>query len=743
MITRMSLTDNARLVLERRYLKKDAEGKPAETPEQMFHRVARTVAQVEVGRKEADRLEREFYKMMTNLEFVPNSPTLMNAGRELGQLAACFVLPVEDSIESIFEAIKHTAIIHKSGGGTGFSFSRLRPAKDEVKSTAGVSSGPVSFMGIFDVATETIKQGGTRRGANMGLLRVDHPDIETFITAKLDEGKLNNFNISVAITDTFMAALIRGGDFPLINPRTGETARMVSAQHIFDLIVQSAWRSGEPGVVFIDAVNRANPTPDQGLIESTNPCGETPLLPYESCILGSIDVGKFTIADPVDVDASKDCAWPSSGRKVDWCRLNDTVRFAVRFLDDVVDANVYPLHEIELVSKRNRKIGLGVMGFADLLIRLGIPYDCNDALEFAETLMKYISETARDESASLADVRGNFPAWEGSIFKEKGERRRNATITTIAPTGTISIIAGASSGIEPIFAISYIRKVLAGEELVEVNPLFKEVARERGFYSEELMRRIAEAGSIQGFPEIPEDVRGVFRTSHDVAPEWHVKHQAAFQRHTDNAVSKTINFPHEATVEEVRNAYLLAFHEGCKGLTVYRDRSREEQVLNVGSPKPEPRGLLPRPRPETTKGVTRRIAVGCGRLYITVNRDGDGICEVFAQMGKTGGCAASQIEAIGRLISLALRSGVDIESIIKQVRGIRCPQPVWSANKTGLTLSCADAIGKVLGDHANIAPSQRKQPEGRVVGSCQDCGGPLVHEGGCATCRGCGFSRCD
>jgi ribonucleoside-diphosphate reductase alpha chain len=664
----------------------------------------------------------------------------MNAGRELGQLAACFVLPVEDSIESIFEAIKHTAVIHKSGGGTGFSFSRIRPAKDQVQSTAGVSSGPVSFMTIFDVATETIKQGGTRRGANMGLLRVDHPDIEGFITAKLDEKKLNNFNISVAISDAFMAALEADGEYQLVNPRTGLVARKASARHIFDLIVQSAWRSGEPGVVFIDAVNRANPTPQLGEIEATNPCGEQPLLPYESCTLGSIDVGKL-VAEPAN----------GGGPRIDWERLKDLVWLGVRFLDDVVDVNLYPLAEIEKMSRGNRKVGLGIMGFADLLIGLGVPYDSERALEIADELMGFMEREAKAASADLASTRGNFPYYPGSVFESQDAKpMRNATVTTLAPTGTISIIAGASSGIEPIFAISYIRRVLAGEELVEVHPLFKKVAQERGFYSGELMRRIAENGGIQPLAEIPEDVRRLFVTSHDIAPDWHVRIQAVFQRHTDNAVSKTINFPYEATVEEVRKAYLLAFHEGCKGITIYRDRSREEQVLNVAGSEGRPRdlegggsggGLHPRPRPAATEGVTQRMTTGCGKLYVTVNRDEQGICEVFAQMGKTGGCAASQIEAIGRLTSLALRSGVNIESIIRQVHGIRCPQPAWNNGK--LILSCADAIARVLSKQAGIALSGQKQAEGRVMGSCQDCGGPLVHEGGCMTCKGCGFSRCD
>ncbi len=726
-MSHIPLSDNARVVLDRRYLRKDDQGRPVETPEEMFGRVARHVAASERywGGDEVGWAER-YYEAMAQLLFLPNSPTLMNAGRELGQLAACFVLPVEDSIESIFDTLKHTAVIHKSGGGTGFSFSRIRPAKDQVQSTHGVSSGPVSFMTIFDTATETIKQGGTRRGANMGMLRVDHPDIEAFITAKIEEHKLNNFNISVALSDAFMEALAKGEDYPLINPRTGGVVSRVSAQGIFDLIVKSAWKSGEPGVVFIDTINRANPTPQLGAIEATNPCGEQPLLPYESCTLGSIDVGK--LAD--------------SG-KMDWERLRELVHLGVRFLDDVVDANQYPLADIEHMSRGNRKVGLGLMGFADLLIALDIPYASEPAMATAEELMGYVEAEATEASRALAAERGNFPNFAGSVYEARGEKHmRNATVTTVAPTGTISIIAGASSGIEPLFAVSYVRRVLGGEELVEVHPRFRRLAEERGFYSPELMRRIAESASIQHFEEIPADVRRVFVTSHDVSPEWHVRLQAAFQRHTDNAVSKTINFPHEATQDDVRRAYLLAYQEGCKGVTIYRDGSREEQVLSVKRSKAERRRKVsPRPRPAATEGTTQRISTGCGKLYVTVNRDQEGICEVFAQMGKTGGCAASQIEAIGRLASLALRSGVKIESIIKQVSGIRCPQPAW--NNGHLILSCADAIARVLSEHSGVRPPEPKSVSGRVVGSCPDCGGPLVHEGGCMSCRGCGFSRCD
>jgi ribonucleoside-diphosphate reductase alpha chain len=718
----LRLSDNALVVLKKRYLKKNDKGEPVETPEKLFWRVANAIARADAKFEGADHVEEtadRFYKLMASLDFVPNSPTLMNAGRRLGQLSACFVLPVEDSIESIFEAIKHAAMIHKSGGGTGFSFSRIRPENDKVLSTQGVASGPVSFMTVFDTATETIKQGGTRRGANMGILRVDHPDIQRFITCKIDNDRLTNFNISVAITDTFMDAVAQNTDYDLVSPRTGERVESLSARAVFEQIVQSAWKNGEPGVIFIDAMNRDNPTPHVGRIESTNPCGEQPLLPYESCNLGSINLANMVYEGNIDYTHLKQVVWD-----------------VVHFLDNVIEENKYPLPKIEEMTRGNRKIGLGVMGFADLLIGLRIPYNSEGAVRTAEEVMEFIQNESKAASAHFGETRGNFINYKGSAYdRPETPFMRNATTTTIAPTGTISIIAGCSSGIEPVFAISFVRKVLDNQELLEVHPLFQKEAKERGFYSEELMKRIAERGSIKGFKEIPQDVRDVFVVAHDVSPEWHIRIQGAFQKYTDNAVSKTINFPFSATQEDVENAYLMAYELGCKGLTIYRDGSRDAQVLNIQR-KPQYPQVVPRPRPDKTTGLTERINTGCGKLYVTINSDEYGFCEVFAQMGKAGGCAYSQIEATGRLISLALRSGVKVESIIRQLMGIRCPSPIWKNGEQ--VVSCSDAIAKVLNrcGEANVASVADE------MGACPDCGAAVEHESGCIVCRSCGFSRC-
>jgi len=722
----LPLSANAVVVLKRRYLKKDEKGEVAEGAPDMFRRVADTIAEMDrLYDPDADvaATAKKFYDMMASLAFMPNSPTLMNAGRELGHLSACFVLPVEDSIDSIFDAIKHTALIHKSGGGTGFSFSRIRPENDPVMSTKGVASGPISFMNIFDVATETIKQGGTRRGANMGLLRVDHPDIEKFVTCKNDTKKLTNFNISVGLTDAFMEAVREDKTFPLVNPRNGREASRVRATELFDLIVKSAWATGEPGIIFLDAINRTNPLPHLGDIEATNPCGEQPLLPYESCNLGSLNLARLVEDGSINYRA-----------------LRELVHNAVHFLDNVIDANRFPLDLIAENTRNNRKVGLGVMGFADLLLQLGIPYNSEEAVQTAEEVMAFINQEAKKASAALADRRGNFPSYAGSRYDGNGMgRMRNATVTTMAPTGTISIIAGASSGIEPLFAISYVRRVLEGTELVEVHPYFEELAKRRGFYSPELMRAVARTGSIRDFKEIPKDIRRLFVTAHEVSPQWHIKIQAAFQKHTDNAVSKTVNFPRQATPEDVRRVYLMAYEQGLKGVTIYRDGSREDQVLSFGE-KQKPKEfqyIKPRPRPEETTGVTRLITTGCGKLYVTVNRDEDGFCEVFAQMGKTGGCASSQIESTGRLISLALRSGVHMEAIIKQINGIRCPHSIWQNGRQ--VLSCPDAIAQVLSQ-----VSQTKLPTPTAaMGACPDCGGAVEHEGGCLVCRACGFSKCN
>jgi ribonucleoside-diphosphate reductase alpha chain len=1108
----IELSPNALKVLQRRYLKKGENGEALETPEEMFRRVARAIAQAERLYNPAapvEEWEDTFYRLMTSLEFLPNSPTLMNAGRELGQLSACFVLPVGDSMESIFEAIKNTALIHKSGGGTGFSFSRVRPHNDVVNSTRGVSSGPLSFMSVFDAATETIKQGGTRRGANMGIMRVDHPDILDFISAKQDDDRLNNFNISVAVTDAFMRAVEADEEYALVNPRSGESVQRLNARKVFKNMVNLAWKNGDPGIVFIDRINEDNPTPQLGEIESTNPCvtgetlvytdgglrrivdlyegrrrpglvldsrragdrtkakaskvvasgvkpvfrlttvegyelrltadhrvqtargwvpageltqgdrihildrkggfgssgsgrlgmllgwlvgdgtmkatevilsffgeekqelapvfaglmqeevdgrqlldrtyttngydvggrdeyrvksarfwrvaeehglrpggkhkvpesvltgseamqrgfltalftadghvsgsaekgvsvrltsisrgllrdvqrlllnfgipsrlyedrrpqgrrelpdgrggtafyeckayddlvvsrgslrqfadeigfmtqakqskllallksyrrgpyrqpftarfrslepdgmemvydvteplthsfvanglvihncGEQPLLPYESCNLGSINLSRVVPDGHIDYGA-----------------LGRIVRTAVRFLDDVIDVNRYPLPEIEQMTKGNRKIGLGVMGFADMLLHLQVPYDSDEACRIAGEVMSFIHDEARAESEDLARERGVFPNFEGSIFDSPaGARVRNATVTTIAPTGTISIIAGCSSGIEPVFALSYVRaNVLDDDRMVEGHPYFEQVALERGFLSDELMKKIAETGSARHTDGLPPDVQQVFATAHDITPEWHIKLQAAFQKSTDNAVSKTVNFPNEATIEDVENVYRMAFRTGCKGVTIYRDGSRDEQVLNVGQSKkkrePDPSigGIATtRPsRPQLLTGETQRMDTGCGKLFVIMNDDEYGPREVFANMGKAGGCASSNTEALGRLISLALKKGASAQEIVEQLKGIRCHVPYGMGPNA--TLSCADAIGKALERRyvAGAAALANAEPEPQLslveagAGACASCGGVVRHEGGCTVCcdPGCGYSNC-
>lgn len=1130
----LKLTENALKVLERRYLKKDETGKVIETPEEMFRRVAKAMAQADrtyhKSEKEILDLEESFYRMMTELDFMPNSPCLMNAGRELGQLSACFTLPINDSMDSIFETLKATAMIHKSGGGTGFSFSRLRPKNSMVKSTGGVASGPVSFMKVYDAATEAVKQGGTRRGANMGILRADHPDILEFIQCKESDREITNFNISVAITDDFMKKLGSGEDYDLIDPRTQKVVKRLNTKMVFDLIVKQAHKNGEPGIIFIDRMNEFNPTPKLGKYESTNPCltddtwimtadgpcivkdligkefialvngecwksgeagffatgvkavyklrtkegleicltsnhpllrikkrtryrvetewteagklevgdqvvinnhfsadwkgnytfkegyliglligdgtlkkdeavlsswgssqgpqrvrasamnslddfkhrsdfsgwvevkernefrlslaslsdlafslglrprikeiteeiergsadfcrgllkglfdtdgtvlvnqekgssvrlaqsnfsllqsvqrillrlgiyskiyafrrnagvhtlpdskggyaqyniraqhelvisnesilkftqkigfedtvkqnklekiiksykrtvnkdffavtiedlvfegmeevydtqipglnyfdangfivhncGEQVLLPYESCDLGSINLARMYKK-------------VGSRYEIDWNELKEVTHLSVHFLDNLIDVNKFPLPQIEKATKLTRKIGLGVMGWATLLIRLGIPYNSEEAVALAEKVMSFILAEATKKSQKLAEEKGAFPAFKGSIYDKKDThlRLRNATLTTIAPTGTISIIAGpCSSGIEPLFAISYYRKVMDNDKLVEVDPLFEEIARERGFYNRELMEKIAETTSLQDIEGVPEDVKRIFVTSHDISPEWHVRMQAAFQQFTHNSVSKTINFPYEATIEDVKKAYLLAYELGCKGITIYRDRSREEQVLNIArseqNPSPkilEPKeAIAPRPRPEVITGTTTKVATGCGNLYVTINLDEEGRpFELFTQMGKAGGCAASQLEAIGRLVSLAFRSGIEVKSIIEQLRNIRCPSPSWEKGKR--IFSCADAIARVIENRLNseqfsaVSSESKKIPmkhshndehndenvisdfslHGDIVGVCPDCGGALRHEEGCIKCQACGFSKC-
>jgi ribonucleoside-diphosphate reductase alpha chain len=755
--SKLELTSNALKVLEKRYLQKDKEGKLVETPEEMFRRVARAVASAELtyGKSDTTLLEEEFYHLMTSLKFLPNSPTLMNAGGRLGQLSACFVLAVEDSMESIFEAVKNAAMIHKSGGGTGFSFSQLRPSGDIVGSTKGVSSGPISFMTVFDAATEAIKQGGTRRGANMGMLRVDHPDILDFITAKDNSSRLNNFNISVALTDVFMNTLDEDREYDLINPHTGRTAKRLKAREVFSLIVDHAWKNGEPGIIFLDRLNESNPTPALGEIESTNPCGEQPLMPYESCNLGSINLSRFVLEYPEMNDIKSPGRTGSPGERVDWASLRKTVHSSVHFLDNVIDINRYPLKKIEETTKLNRKIGLGVMGWADMLIQLGIPYNSEEASTLATEVMRFIQAEGRNKSAELAEERGVFPNYDSSIYKEKELKLRNATITTIAPTGTLSIIAGCSSGIEPLFAVSFVRNVLEGTKLYEVNPYFEKTATERGIWSRELVEKIAEKGSLRKIPEIPDDIKKTFISAHDISPLDHIRMQAAYQKHVDNAVSKTVNFPHEATSKEVAEAYFLAYELGCKGVTVYRDGSREEQVLSTGKSTTQEvaeeknretaHKITPRKRPEVINGTTRHLKTGCGHLYVTINEDEDGnVFELFTHMGKAGGCASSQAEAIGRLVSLALRSNIEPVEIMRQLRGISCHSPAWVSG--GKISSCSDAISKAIEKYAQAGKrgngSSPKQQKVLFCGACPDCGGAVEHEGGCAVCRDCGFTKC-
>ncbi|TWH58738.1 ribonucleoside-diphosphate reductase class II [Desulfitobacterium sp. LBE] len=772
-----NLTPNARVILEKRYLKQE-NGKVVESPEDMLYRVASIIAQVEETfgktKKEVKELAKSFYEMMAKLEFMPNSPTLMNAGRDLGQLSACFVLPVEDSMEEIFDAIKSAAIIHKSGGGTGFSFSRLRPKNSTVRSTGGVASGPVSFMKVFNAATEAVKQGGTRRGANMGILRVDHPDIREFITCKEDNKEITNFNISVGITEEFMKAVQEKRHYNLIDPHTKEADGQLYAPDVFQLIVDHAWRNGEPGIIFLDRLNRDNPTPQLGEIEATNPCGEQPLLPNEACNLGSINL-KLMVTE-------------KNGKVVvDWERLGQITRLATRFLDNVIEANTYPLPSIEEMVKGNRKIGLGVMGFADMLILLQTSYASEDAVEYAEKVMNFIQTEARLESQRLAEERGTFPNYQGSIYD--GVRPlRNATLTTIAPTGTISMICGASSGVEPLFAVAYTKTVMDGTPLIEVNPIFQSLAEDYGFNSPELMRKIAEKGTVLGFPEVPNWVQEVFVTAQEIEPEWHIRIQAAFQKYTDNAVSKTINFANDATHEDIAKAYELAHELNCKGLTVYRDGSREEQVLSTGIAKkaeekaeeaktqvsipkvpfiPEVNTVLPRPRPTTTTGVTEKIRIGCGNLYVSVMADEKGICEIFTNTGRAGGCS-SQSEATARLISIALRSGISVDAIIEQVKGIRCPACI---RREGVNVtSCPDAIARVIKEYvelgkgkvnsvkvtsqpaveekpvqsksASITNPQKTRATVAEGNACPECGMGINHESGCVVCTHCGYSKC-
>jgi len=751
-------SESALRVLRERYLDRgDAgtPGQPAETPEDMCWRVAHAIAAAEAtwGKTEEQihQAAARFYELMVDAAFLPNSPTLMNAGKENGlQYSACFVLPVGDSMDEIFEAVKRAAIIHKSGGGTGFAFSRLRPKDTLVKSTGGKASGPVSFLKVFNGATEAVKQGGTRRGANMGILQVDHPDILEFIGCKLDGG-IANFNISVAITDAFMAALASDGEYDLVDPHTKEVIRRLRAKEVFDRIVDAAWRSGDPGLVFIERVNRssANPVPALETIEATNPCGEQPLAPNDACNLGSINLAAFVRDDPA--------------APIGWADLERTVRTAVRFLDDVIQVNPYPLEEIRREVSNNRRIGLGVMGWADFLIQLGIPYDSQAALDMAERVMEFLTTIGRDESARLAEERGPFPNWPQSIYRD-GRPMRNSTVTTIAPTGTISIIAGCSSGIEPLFAVAF-SHIVGDRKLTFVNPHFERLAKQRGFHTPALMEKVARQGTLDGLTEVPEDVRRLFVTAHEVAPEWHVRMQAAFQKHTDNGVSKTINLPESATVEDVAQAYRLAYDLGCLGITVFRDGCKGEgnQVLHLGTggtakaAEQPAAALVPtvvKPRPRTLRGVTFRVDTPLGTGYVHVNQATTGEpFEVFLNVGKAGSDVQADAEALGRLISLILRMPSPmtprerVEEIVKQLDRIGGRRDAGMGPSR--VRSIPDAIAQVLAEHVGLrepgAEHLREAREGRVKATdmCPDCQNfTLVFEEGCQKCHVCGFSEC-
>lgn len=748
------LKPNTEVVLQKRYLRKSLDGKLSETPRDLFWRVASAIAaeegKYERSSREPEALARDFYDLMTGWKFLPNSPTLMNAGTDLGQLSACFVLPVGDSIEEIFDAVKYAAMIHKSGGGTGFSFSRLRPKESRVGSTGGVASGPVSFLRIFNTATEQIKQGGTRRGANMGILRVDHPDILDFIRAKEKEGEFNNFNLSVGLTEAFMQAVEKDEHYDLRAPNTGEVVDRLRARDVFDLLVKKAWQSGDPGIVFLDRINRDNPTPDQGEIESTNPCGEQPLLPFEACNLGSINLACFYLpGHNDDADPARD--------GIDWAELRRVVHLSVRFLDNVIDASLFPLPRIAETVRKNRKIGLGVMGFADLLFELGVPYNSREGIALAERVMGFVQEEGHKASVELAKERGPFPAYPASTYaKAKKGPYRNATVTTIAPTGTLSIIAGCSSGVEPLFALCFTRNILDGERLVEVNPYFEAALAATGLASHELMDSVVAKGSIQDMDFLPAKLRKVFVTAMDIEPVWHLRMQAAFQRHTDNAVSKTVNLSNTATEQDIFDIYWLAYKEGCKGVTVYRDGCKSIQVLATGEGQKKmdgepaaPSGQVAvqtgraqaavRKRPDIVQGFTQKVQTGLGAMYLTVNEVGGEPFEVFATIGKSGRSITAKAEAIGRLVSLALRSGVHVRDVVAQIKGIGGEHPVFRGK--GLLLSIPDAIAWVL-EKRYLKDEHIGEVNDLEAQRCPECNEPLVFQEGCLICPACGFSRC-
>jgi ribonucleoside-diphosphate reductase alpha chain len=817
-----SLTVNATKVLERRYLHRIL-NRLVETPGGGFWRVAQDIARGSATWLDAEALEqraREYYQAMATLDFLPNSPTLMNAGKRNGlQYSACYVLPVEDSMDGIFESVKRAALIHKSGGGTGFAFSRLRPQGDIVGSTGGVASGPVSFMEVFNGATESVKQGGTRRGANMGILRIDHPDVLNFIDCKRElrdgpraayevaaeelsprardalrrrllETQISNFNISLAVTDRFMQALAEDGEYDLVHPRSGQTVGSLRARDVFDRMVRAAWETGDPGVVFIDRINAgpANPVPEMGPVEATNPCGEQPLYPNEACNLGSVNLARFV--RPAAVRSPRGGMGVAAVEAIDWEGLERTVRLAIRFLDDVITVNPYPDHWIDSAVKANRRVGLGVMGWADLLIDLEIPYDSEEALQLGAEIMRRINNAAHDESCQIAVERGPFPNWPKSIYRD-GRPQRNSTVTTIAPTGTISIIAGCSSGIEPIFALVFDRKgSLDGELSLEVYERFIQVAKREGFWTEDLARQIHAHGTVRGLAAVPEKWQRVFGTAHDIAPDWHVRMQAAFQKYTDNAVSKTINLPHTAVVADVERAYTLAYEAGCNGITVYRDGSKEG-VLHVGSgggAAPSEQAVVDEgmmtPRPKAMAGVTYSVETPLGTAYITVNHDErNEPREVFVNQGKAGSDVAPLSEAIGKLTSIVLRIPSSmppherLREVVRRLRGIGGSTSFGFGPER--TRSLPDALAKVLEEHI-AGPATGQSPTAptngvplpivaasppavggngsytngtaahannhmvaRYTGDlCPDCGTALVYEEGCSKCMGCGFARC-
>ncbi len=742
-------TKNAFRVMQERYLKKE-HGQSQETAEGMFQRVAWTIAKAEArwGKTEAqiEEVAARFYEMMVTCRFMPNSPTLMNAGKDNGlQYSACYVLPVEDSIRGIFDAIKNAAIIHQSGGGTGFSFSRLRPKGSLVSTTQGEASGPVSFLRVFNAATNSIKQGGTRRGANMGILNFDHPDIMEFVLSKRKRD-ITNFNISVAVTDEFVQAALTGKDYDLVAPHNNEVVGKLNGREVFNEIVESAWQTGDPGLIFIDRINQgpANPVPKMGPVEATNPCGEQPLYPNEACNLGSINLLAFAVQN-------------REGWEINWGALEETVRLCVRFLDNVIECNPYPLPEIDAAVKGNRRIGLGVMGWAHLLFRLGIPYASQEALDLARKIMNFINSIGHDESEKLAEERGPFPNWSDSIYRSS-RSLRNSTVTTIAPTGTISIIAGCSSGIEPVFALAF-RHIAGDRKLDFVDPVFEGVAKEQGFWSQALLERISEQGSIEGLDAIPVNLRAIFQASHQIPHEWHIRMQGAFQEYTDNAVSKTINLPHSATQEDVRKAYLLAYEVGCLGITIFRDGCLSEQVLNVGvnqkgeatKTKAEVAPAKVKPRPYKRIGATLSKETPLGTVHITMNDDEEGPAEVFITIGKAGSDIMAMAEGFGRFASLYLRMPSPLSrhelvlEAVNQLRGIGGARSVGFGEAR--ISSLPDAIARAMEEHwlkskPHENGHEKKVPFQLSGNLCPKCGVNMAREEGCQKCYSCGYSEC-